>query len=163
VYFCTLSADEAAGVLEVKIPASVPIAHGDGQANGSRDALFAKVLGYLYGPTPQQPVADVLFTSAEKRPLNRCDLVTPAMLEEAISAARDRCLMRSRQAGRLLGLSANDIVQFLHRQFGHLAQTLRPHNVAAHCPEWFAEQSLQIVNVVPLLRRARRPASLGMV
>jgi hypothetical protein len=86
--------------------------------------------------------------------------VTPALLEEAVSAAIDRSLSRSARAGRLLGLDADDMVQFLDRYFSDLARTLRPHNIAEYCPEWFRDQSLHITNVVPLVQRRRNVASL---
>jgi hypothetical protein len=121
---------------------------------------LSKVLGYLYGPMPPQPLAEVQFVNSQRRTLMRMDVVTPAVLEEALSAAIDQCLMRSLEAGELLGIDADDIIGFLHRHFNGLAHMLRPHNVAEHCPEWFAENSVSVSNVVPLASRSRRPAGL---
>ena len=159
VYFGTLSPEEAAAVLEVKIPADRPIRGVDGRP-GSRAALIGRTLGYLYGPAPKQELAEVHFVSSARQNVHRYDLVTPSLLEEALSAAADRCLARSRQTGELDGIDADDVVRFLHRHFVHLAHLLRPHNLGAHCPEWFAEQALQPVNVVPLVQRVRRPRTV---
>lgn len=160
VFFGTLTADEAASVLAKKIPESMPIRSAEGNGSGSRDAALSKVLGYLYGPAPKQPLAEVQFVNSERRTLNRFDVVTPAILEEAVSAAVDRCLMQSLEAGKLLGIDADEIIRFLHRHFTGLAHMLRPYNVAEHCPEWFAEHSVNVAQVVPLVGRHRRPPAL---
>jgi hypothetical protein len=160
VFFGTLSVSEAAAVLAKKIPESLPIRARDGRGAGSRDALLGKVLGYVYGPSPKQGLAEVQFVNSERRTLQRMELLTPAILEEAVSAAIDQCLMESAEAGELLGIDGDDIVRFLHRHFTGLAHLLRPHNVAEHCPEWFAESSVAVANVVPLVSRNRRPVGL---
>ena len=159
VYFGTLTPDEAAAVLAVKVPDDRPIRGAEGRP-GSRDAFFGRILGYLYGPAPKQELAEVQFTTSERRNVHRYDFVTPALLKEALSAAADCSLARSRQTGWLDGLDADDVVRFLHRHFVHLAHLLRPHNLGAHSPEWLAEQGLQPVNVVPLVQRVRRPRTL---
>jgi hypothetical protein len=158
VLFHTLRAAEALAVLQKKVPAKMPVHARRGQPD-AREALFRQVLGYLYGPEPRQAIAEVHLSSSQRRPLNRSDVVTPALLEEAVSYAVDRCLRRSSDAGRLLGLDSDDVVSFLHRHFANLARTLRPHNLAEHCPEWFARENLHVVNVVPMHDEHRRPVT----
>jgi ATP-dependent 26S proteasome regulatory subunit len=161
VRFGSLRAAEAWAVLKTKIPDSMPIHTGDDRApagegndgndgNEPRDALLQAVIGYLYGPTPKQAIAEVRLGNSERRLLNRSDVVTPAVLEEAVSAAVDRCLRKSHRAGRLLGLDAADIVGFLHRHFVSLARTLRPHNMADHASDWYERDRSTVVDVVPL-------------
>ncbi len=156
VVFGTLALPEAASVLATKVPEDVPIFEEEGDRQAARDRLFQKVLGYLYGPNPKQALVEVQLANSQRRTLNRCEMVTPAVLEEAVSSAIDECLRKSHRAGRLLGLDADAVIGFLNRHYTGLAQTLRPHNMAEHCPEWFAEESPVIHNVVPLIRRNRR-------
>jgi hypothetical protein len=157
VCFGSLRADEALAVLKKKTPDSMTIygEHERGRAE-AREALYRAVIGYLYGPTPKQPIAEVRLGNSERRPLNRRDVVTPALLEEATSAAVDSCLHKSDRAGRLLGLDAADVIGFLHRHFVNLARTLRPHNVAEHATDWFERERPTVVEVVPLVDD-RRP------
>jgi ATP-dependent 26S proteasome regulatory subunit len=158
VHFGSLRADEALAVLKTKIPPAMPIfGEGNRKAEQARSALFRSVIGYLYGPEPKQAIAEVRLGNSERRMLNRRDVVTPAVLEEAVSAAVDRCLRKSNRAGELLGLDAADVVGFLHKHFVHLGRTLRPHNVAEHATEWFERDRPTIAEVVPLVDD-RRPA-----
>jgi hypothetical protein len=150
VVFGNLCIDEAYRVLETKVPDDMPI-RGSG-----RDALLRSVLGYLYGPEPKQGLADVRMASSETRVLNRCDLVTPAVLEEAISWGIDAALRASLSAGELQGLDAADVVGFLDRHYHALARTLTRFNLPAHCPEWFEHSAQEIATVTPLGRPVRR-------
>ena len=52
-------------------------------------------------------------------------MISPALLEEAVSAGIDAALRTSRQQGRLVGLDAADVMQSLHRHFAELVPTLR--------------------------------------
>jgi hypothetical protein len=158
VIFGPLKGHEALSVLKTKVPADMPIC-SQREPSEARAALFQAVLGYLYGPAPSQPLAEVQFTNSKRRTIQRGDVVTPAILEEAVSFGVDRCLRKSRRAGRLLGLAASDVVSFLDRHFINLAHTLRPHNVAEHCPEWFSREPLHVSNVLPLVDRHRRTVS----
>jgi hypothetical protein len=156
VVFGALKGHEALSVLKTKVPSDMPLsAVGDPAA--VRERFFRSVVGYLYGPDPAQPLAEVQFTNSKRRTLHRADVVTPAILEEAVSYGVERSLRRSRRAGRLLGLDSGDVVKFLDRHFVNLAHTLRVHNVAEHCPEWFAREPLHVSHVVPLVDRQRRP------
>jgi hypothetical protein len=155
VTFGTLRAGEAFAVLKTKIPPSMKIYEGDGENNcpggeEPRIAVIRQVTGYLYGPQPKQAIAEARLGNSERRPLNRSDVVTPAVLEEAVSYGIDRSLDKSLSAGKLVGLDAADIIGFLHRHFVGLARTLRPHNVADHATEWFERDRPTIVDIVPL-------------
>ena len=161
ICFGGLSASGAKSVLLKKISDQLPLRQADGRTNiQAREALVSKVIGYLYGPEPKQAMADVTFGNGQHRMLNRSDVVTPAILEEAISSGIDRCLTKSRQAGELLGLDADDVVAFLHRHFNSLAGIFTEHNIMEHCPEWFADDSVRVTNVKPVAQRRRRPVSL---
>ncbi len=157
VTFSTLSVAEAREVLLTKFDPSIPIAGEKTNDNEqARMAAVQRILGYLYGPEPKQAIAEVQFANSETRHLNRSDLVTPALLEEAVSMGIDQSLFKSRRAGRLVGMDVHDVLEFLHRHFAHMARTVRSHNVAEHCPEWFTDDSRFVNRVVPLLRRNRR-------
>jgi hypothetical protein len=155
VLFGTLKGHEALTVLKTKVPNEMPVCGNNG-VSGSREGLLRAVLGYLYGPEPSQPIAEVQFTNSKRRTLNRSDVVTPAILEEAVSFGVDRCLQKSRRVGRLLGLDAADVATFLDQHFVNLAYMLNEYNVAEHCPEWFAHEPLTASKVVPLVSRKRR-------
>jgi ATP-dependent 26S proteasome regulatory subunit len=156
VFFGNLTLDEAASVLATKIPEDMPIRDADGDPQSAREAVFRQVLGYLYGPTPKQDLVEVRMVNSDRRILKRRDLVTPATLEEAVSAAVDDCLRQSRREGRLLGLDGNDVVRFLHRHYTGLSRSLTRYNLPAYCPEWFEDDMHEIASVTPLARRDRR-------
>lgn len=160
VMFDMLRPAGARSVLLKKIPLDMPMSpHGqpDGQA---RAALVAQAVGFLYGPQPKQEIAEVTLLNGQRQPVLRQDMVSPALLEEAISAGIDAALRKSMQAGRLVGLAGDDVVQFLHRYFAELAPTLHPHNIAEYCPRLFQKQSPAVRDVQPLLDPAQRPISL---
>ncbi len=154
VLFGPLRLAEAQGVLRTKLPHDLPL-FGQYQA----DPFVSKVLAYLYGPEPPQALAEVQFASGTRRKLNRGDVVTPAVLEEAISFGIDRALSKSTAVNELTGLDVDDVIHFLHRHFLHLARVLTPHNVAEHCPQWFEENSPHVTNVVPILKNHTPPLS----
>ena len=155
VLFGPLYAAEARDVLLTKLPPDLPL-----RGEYSSAEFVSKVLAYLYGPEPDQALAEVQFAGGDRRKLDRADVVTPAILEEAFSSAIDRALAKSTEAGRLLGLDVDDVVHFLHRHFVHLAKVLSPHNVAEHCPQWFENRSPHVTNVVPLLQAHANPLSI---
>ena len=135
----------------------MPIHHPEMTSNNHpRESLLRTVIGYLYGPKPKQAIAEIRLGNSERRSLNRSDVVTPAILEEAVSAAVDHCLRKSHKAGQLLGIDSADITGFLERHFVRLSRTLRPHNVAEHATDWFEREHPTIVDVVPVTND-RRP------
>jgi hypothetical protein len=156
VNFGALRPSEASAVLKTKIPASMPIYGEDRDGQEARDALIRSVIGYAYGPEPKQAIAEVRLGNSERRYLNRADLVTPAVIQEAVSRAVSRCLRKSRGAGRLLGLDAADVIGALDRHFAGLARNLRPHNVAEYATDWYERDRPTIVDVIPLVSN-RRP------
>ena len=141
-----------ASVLLKKIPLDMPMSPHGQPDEPARAALVAQALDYLFGPQPKQEVAEVTLLNGQRQPVLRQDMVTPALLEEAVSAGIDAALRKSMQQGRLVGLDADDVVQFLHHYFAELAPTLHPHNIAEYCPRLFQKQSLA---------RARRAAVAG--
>jgi len=136
-------------VLQTRIPADLPMAPAGRPDASSRVACIQQILGYLVGPTPRQELAELTLMNGKHVQALRQDMVSPALLEEAVSAGLDAALRASRRAGRLLGLDAADVVQFLHRHFAELVPTLRPHNVAEYCPRLFQKESPQVRDVRP--------------
>ena len=119
----------------------------------------ARVVTYLYGPKPKQPIAEVQFANSQRRELNRSDLVTPAVLEEAISYGTDQALTKSGQMDALQGVDADDVIAFLDRHFLNLARLLSPQNIPEHCPQWFEDDPMHVVQIVPALKTRRRTAA----
>ncbi|HVS35718.1 MAG TPA: hypothetical protein VMS17_09050, partial [Gemmataceae bacterium] len=128
----------------------------------ARPAVMNQVLAYLYGNDPDQGLAEVRLVNAERRTLRRSDVITPALLEQAVSTAIDDCLRQSADAGELLGVDGEAIIRALHAQFVGLAAALRPQNLREHCPEWFAGETIHVEEVRPLMRRNRQPRSVSM-
>jgi SpoVK/Ycf46/Vps4 family AAA+-type ATPase len=155
VVFGSLRASEAVAVLKTKLSDSMPIYGENGSNAERRAALVRSVINYLYGPEPNQAIAEVRLGNSERRLLNRADVVTPAVIDEAVSGAVDRCLAKSRRAGLLLGLDAADVIGYLDRHFAGLARTLRPHNVAEYATDWYERDRPMITDVVPLATRRR--------
>jgi len=162
VRFGTLTAAQAASVLDKKIPAGRPLRNvKDGSSHEeARLATINQAIDYLYGNQQDQGIAEVRMQDGERRILRRRDLVTGAQLEEAVSRATDECLLQSDQADELLGLDADAIIHALQSQYANLATLLRPHNLPEHCPDWFAGEPLRVESVRPLVHGARRPQSL---
>jgi hypothetical protein len=147
-------------VLQTKIPADMPMAPTGKPDESARVACIQQILSYLVGPQPRQDLAQLTLMNGKQMSVLRQDMVSPALLEEAVSAGLDATLGASRRAGRLTGLNAADIVMFLHHHFAKLVPTLRPHNVAEYCPRLFQNESLQVRDVRPLVNSTRRPLSL---
>jgi hypothetical protein len=160
VVFDMLSPAGIRSVLLKKIPADMPLgAHGQ-PSEAARMACVHQLLGYLVGPQPKQEVAEVVLQDGRRQPVLRQDMISPALLEETVSAGVDAALRKSRQQGRLVGLDANDMIHFLHRHFADLVPTLRAHNIAEYCPRLFRKQSPLVRDVQPLLEPAQRSFSL---
>jgi ATP-dependent 26S proteasome regulatory subunit len=160
VTFDMLTAPAARLVLLKKVPPDMPmypLGQPDAQA---RAALVAQAIDYLFGAQPPQDVADVTLLNGQHKPALRQDMVTPALLEEAVSAGIDAALRKSMQHGRLVGLDADDVVHFLHNYFVQLAPTLHPHNIAEYCPRLFRRHSSAVRDVQPVLEPTQRPLSL---
>ncbi len=160
VNFRTLNGSAARAVLAKKIPASMPVAGNAGSNEERRAVCIDQISAYLQGDDPPQEVAVATMDNAERHSVNRRDLVTPAVEEEAISWAIDRCLSKSVREGDLLGLDARDVIEFLHRHYSNLARTLRVHNIAEYCPQWFDNEGPSVRHVEPSSNAQRRPASL---
>jgi hypothetical protein len=157
INFGALRASEACAVLNTKIPASMPVYGEERCGEKARTALIRSVIGYMYGPEPKQAIAEVRLGNSERRYLNRADLVTPAVIQEAVSRAVSRSLRKSRRAGRLLGLDAADVIGALDKHFAGLARNLRPHNLAEFATDWYERDRPTIADVIPLVSN-RRPA-----
>lgn len=163
VNFGTLNAGQAHSVLDKKLPHDLPLRGAEGQSPAERRmAAMSKVIGYLFGNEPEQGVCEARLVNNERRTLCRRDLVTGAMIEQAVSTAIDEAIRQSAEADELLGVDGEAVVRSLQAQFATLATTLRPHNLREHCPEMFTEESIRIDEVRPLVRRARRPRALLM-
>lgn len=147
----SLSAGQARSVLEKKIHGDMPIC-----GEIERDDVIRQVIGFLFGDEPDQGIAEVRLIDGNRRTLGRRDVVTGAMLEEAVSSAIDECLRESSRIGRLLGLDAVAVIRSLQKQYTSLASTLRPHNLREHCPDWFSDESIRVESVRPLTQSTRR-------
>ncbi len=115
--------------------------------NVNAEEVVAQVVSFLYEAEDGQAMAEVSFQGGKKRVLNRRELVTPAILEEAVSSAVDWCISASRESNKLQDVSGDDVVDFLGSHFKHLAKTLTRENLPEHCPEWFAEDATPVTNV----------------
>lgn len=155
----TLTAAQAASVLETKLLPTMKFRGGDSPETQKQE-LVNQVLNYLYaGDEVQQGIAEVRFLDNNRRVLCRRHLVTGAMLEEAVSAATDACLMESAETGELLGIDAQGVIHSLESQYRSLSGTLRAHNLPEYCPQWFADEPLRVEHIRPLVNRNRRPAA----
>ncbi len=160
VNFHTLNGSAVRAVLGKKIPESMPVAGELGSAEDRRVACIDRVVAYLLGDEPAQELAEVTMEDSTRRFVYRRNLVTPAVLEEAVSWAIDRSLRKSVRADELLGLEAKDVIDFLHKHYFNLARTLRAHNLAEYCPQWFENEGPGVHRVQPVLNPERRPASM---
>lgn len=114
-----------------------------------RDEHLETIEEYLFGDVPEQPVAFAKVAgSSGKRPINRSELVTPAIIEEACSSARDTCLRESVQADKLIGISGEAIVKKLDDHFTNMARGLTKHNLEEYLPHWFSDEPTHVTDVV---------------
>jgi SpoVK/Ycf46/Vps4 family AAA+-type ATPase len=156
VMFGHLGAGQAASVLLKKLPPGLPLRAADGR-EPTRDEVVRRVVAFLYGPDPDQGVAEVRLLNAGRRTIHRRELVTGALLEQAVSTAIDDAIRLSGEAGELLGVDAEGVIAALEEQFDALARSIRPHNLREHCPDLFADGPVHAEDVRPLTRTARRP------
>jgi ATP-dependent 26S proteasome regulatory subunit len=159
VTFDMLTPAAMQSVLRTKITPDMPIGPAGEVDDAARVACIQQILGYLIGPQPRQEMAQVTLMNGKQLSVLRQDMISPALLEEAVSAGLDAALRTSRQVGRLVGLDAAAVIQALHRHFGELVPTLRPHNIAEYCPRMFQKESLQVREVRSLLESTHRPLS----
>jgi hypothetical protein len=153
-----LSGGQADSVLRRKLAGDIPFRRGSGDVACS--AVINQVLAWVYGGSDvEQAIAEVRFIDASRRLLCRKHVVTGAMLDEAVSAAKDECLRASAARGELVGLDAAGIIRSLEAQYRGLALTLKPHNVAEHCPQWFQDEPVRVESVKPLITRACQTTS----
>lgn len=120
--------------------------------NVNYERIAAEIVRFLHESDEGQAIAQVVFRNKTERVLHRRELVTPSILEEAVSFAADQCMSRSREANRLQKVSAADIVEFLDKHFNHMARTLTKDNLPEHCPEWFAEDASPVATVKAVRR-----------
>ena len=120
--------------------------------NVDKKELAGEVQHYLHADSEDQPIAQVKFHGGQERILHRSELVTPSILEEAVSSAVDVCMTKSREANRLQKVQASDVIEFLQTHFQHLAKTLTAENLPEHCPEWFAEDANPVQSVKMIAR-----------
>ncbi len=146
--FGHLKLAETIAILKKSISPDLPLA-------STHDDLLQTVVGYLYGQSPPQGLVELQMSNSQHRTIDRRDLVTPAVLNEALSWAKDRALRRSVHVGSLQAIDAGDVVLYLRRHFRTLCQNLQPHNVAEHVPQLVAGQSLHVTGVVSLQHNQR--------
>jgi SpoVK/Ycf46/Vps4 family AAA+-type ATPase len=115
--------------------------------NSNKEKITRETVQYLYEVEDRQAIAKVSFSNRTERVLHRRELVTPSILEEAVSYAVDQCISDSRETGRLQNVLAAEVVEFLDKHFNHLAGMLTPHNLPEYCPEWFAEDAVPVTHV----------------
>jgi DNA polymerase III delta prime subunit len=157
----TLTGGQADAVLRRKLAGDLPFRNGVGEA--ARSAIINQVLAWLYGGSDaEQAIAEVRFIDSSRRLLCRKHVVTGAMLDEAVSAAKDECLRASADRRELVGLEAGGIIRSLDAQYRSLALTLKAHNVAEHCPQFWQDEPVRVESVKPLITRAR-PALQSLI
>jgi SpoVK/Ycf46/Vps4 family AAA+-type ATPase len=158
VVFSGLSAAQAAGVLARKISENLPLLHRecyDTPADAWRGEIN-RIIAYLYGEDPDQTIAEVRMVDSSRRPVHRRSLVTPALLEDALSAATDECLRDSRRARRLLGLDTGAVIAHLEAQFESIALSLRNYNIEEYLPTWFSDETVRVESVRAMPRRSKK-------
>lgn len=126
--FSGLDRKQTEAIINKKIAEYTPV------REESREDHIDMICEYLFGDHPQQGIAEAKFSNGKTRVINRGDLVTPAILEESLSAATDMCLRESVKAGTLLGLSAEDVVMRLDTHFNALAKQFRAKNLEEYLP-----------------------------
>ena len=147
-----LAGGQAAAVLHRKLAGNLVF-----RAGTAREAIVTQVLNYLYiGSDTDQAIAEIRCFDNSRRLLCRKHVVTGAMLDEAVGAAKDECLKNSAAIGELIGIDSAGIIRSLEAQYRSLAVTLKPHNVAEHCPQWFEQEPLRVESVKPLKARSRK-------
>jgi SpoVK/Ycf46/Vps4 family AAA+-type ATPase len=160
VTFGPLTAGQAASVLAKKLPPGLPLRPSGAGREPTHDEIVRRVVAYLYGPDPDQGIVEVRLLNAGRRTVCRRELVTGALVEQAVSTAIDDAVRESGEEGELLGLDAEGVIAALEEQFAGLARSLRPHNLREHCPDLFADGPVHAEDVRPLARTARRPRSV---
>lgn len=163
--FGSLSAGQTISILEKKLTLGLPLRRSRDFANGeaARHGEINRIAAYLFGEDPDQAIAEVRLVDGSRRPVHRRQLITPALLEEAVSAATDDCLKQSDEAGEMLGIDGDAVIGHLQKQFESLAVTLRPYNLEDYLPDWFTEETIRVESIRPLIRHPRRPRATQLL
>jgi ATP-dependent 26S proteasome regulatory subunit len=159
VCFHALDARGALAVLEKKLPAGMPIrSAATSDPKLARDQVLRQILFRLFGDSDDQVLAEVVMRDAKRLPVLRRQLVTGAVIESAVSQAIDRSLDRSQEAGELLGIDAETLIEACDAQIDALSSSLSRRNVHEHVPELLeADDPFQVADVRRIRRPRRRP------
>lgn len=142
-FFDCLTEAQAKTVLQKKIDRKLPCESGTAGDNVN------KILGYLFGEKPDQTLAVAKF-GREERQIERRNLVTPAIIDEAVNAARKVALRKSVERNKQVGIEADIVSSSLHKHFTKMALNLKPHNLDEYLPSWFAGKAEKCSGVMPV-------------
>lgn len=139
VHFGTLDQEETVSVLETKVGQRTPI------QGMSRSQFISTVADYLFSSDRKQPLIKIKFQNGHDRVINRNQLVTPAMIDEAYSAAVDHCLHHAVDDDGVHGLSHEVIISFFEKHFEGLSRNLGPQTIPDYFPELRRSQITGVV------------------
>lgn len=141
VHFGSLDRDGCISVLKTKITETTPV------FGGSRAQLISEVSDYLYDTNGDGVLAHVRTANQEMIPIRRNDIVTGAVLEEAVSQAVDECLRKSVDANELLGIDAKDVIKSIADRQRGIVDSLRPHNLREYVSHLVSQEPHEISGV----------------
>lgn len=135
--FGSLNTDQARDVLQRKLSGR--------KVKGGEKKCVETVMDYLYdesdAATFLKLMAQPKAGQQEQEVFNveRRDLVTGAMLDEAVSYAADQCLLKATQTNRLSGINSDSLIESLGKQYASLAQSTKSSNVHDVLPHLLTE------------------------
>lgn len=161
VLFGNLDACGALGVLEKKLPEGVPLATGESCATedpaSARRVLLRRVLFHLFGDGDEQRIAEIVLRDSSRVPVHRRDLISGAILDSAVSRAKDEAMRRAAEAGELLGIDGETLIAALDDLLDELVAGFSPQNVIDYVPHLFdGPTTPHVASVHPVARPGRR-------
>jgi ATP-dependent 26S proteasome regulatory subunit len=151
-HFGRLDREGVTAVLDKKLRPHYPYAGGNGRrAEEVRAAVIDQVVSWLYSPNGEDSgLVEITYRDGKKATRYRRDLLTGAVIEQAVASAIDQIVFQAEAGHKDAGLSAPAIMDALRRITDGLADNLTSHNAADYLdlPEHAA---------VALVRRLRSP------
>lgn len=128
------------------LPAEIPYARngqGDDLA-ATRTELIETAVSRIYAPNAAAELAAITFRDGKRRSVLRADLVSGAVIANIGRAARERACQRYHTTGEL-GLTRDDLLEAIDREFHTAAEALTP----ANCRSFLADlpYDTDVVNV----------------
>ena len=144
----------AEAILDIHLPAGVPVSPNGKAAGATRAELIGAAAGRLYGPNAGNELCRLRFRDGRTRTVCACELASGRMLEQVCRDARFRAFQRYVRGGER-GVCMEDMDCAVSAAIERLSSALSVRNARAYLAD--LPQDVDIVAVEPVVRKVSRP------